>query len=96
MSTFVYSVEFERDRDGRWTATISELPGCSTWGDSKDAALEALKEAAFAYLTTAAEAGNLVEPTPGVKLFDKAPVLAIDIQLPRLTAHNVTRWVTME
>jgi len=81
MSTFVYPVEFEQDNDGRWSATILDLPGCSTWGNNKKESLEALKEALVAYLTTLAEEGRLPEHAPGVRFFEKAPVLAVDIKL---------------
>lgn len=50
MKTYVFEVELERDEDGRWSATIPALAGCSTWGHTKEEALEALREAAKAYL----------------------------------------------
>lgn len=82
MGTFVYQVEFEQDPDGRWSATIPDLPGCSTWGYTQEEALESLKEALMAYLTTLAENGKLsADRSPGIRYFDKAPVLAVDIKL---------------
>jgi len=50
MKTYIFKVELEKEEDGRWSATIPVLPGCATWGYTKEEALESLKEAAQAYL----------------------------------------------
>jgi predicted RNase H-like HicB family nuclease len=50
MKTYIFEVELEQDDDGRWSATIPALVGCSTWGYTKEEALQALREAAKAYL----------------------------------------------
>ncbi len=50
VKTYIFKVEFEQDEDGRWSADIPTLPGCATWGYTKEEALEALKDAAQAYL----------------------------------------------
>ena len=55
-----YRVELERDDDGRWSAWIEDLPGCAAWGYSRDEALEALKDAAIAYIEDMAEAGEVM------------------------------------
>jgi predicted RNase H-like HicB family nuclease len=87
MSTFVYQVECEQDTDGRWSATILELPGCSTWGNTKQEAIDSLKDATIAYLTTLAQDGRLVsKQNTDARYFDKAPVLAVDIKLPGAAA----------
>lgn len=31
--------------DGRWTAEVPSLPGCVTWGNTQQQALERIKEA---------------------------------------------------
>ena len=59
LTTYVFSVEIEQDEDGRWGAGISALPGCATWGYTAEEALEALQEAAQAYLEDMAEAGDI-------------------------------------
>ena len=33
--------------DGRWSAWIDELPGCATWGYTREEATQALREAAI-------------------------------------------------
>jgi len=36
MPNFSYTVEIEREDDGRWIAEIPELPGVMVYGNSKD------------------------------------------------------------
>jgi predicted RNase H-like HicB family nuclease len=50
MKTYVLKVELEKEEDGRWSAVIPVLPGCATWGYTKEEALETLKEDAQGYL----------------------------------------------
>jgi len=33
------------EEDGRWTAEVPTLPGCVTWGNTKEEAIERIKEA---------------------------------------------------
>ena len=58
MKTYIFNVEIEQDEDGRWGAAIPALPGCATWGYTEGEALEALQEAAQAYLEDMVEAGD--------------------------------------
>ena len=51
--------QLERDEDSRWSAWIDELPGCAAWGYTQDEALEALQDAAEAYIEDMVEAGEL-------------------------------------
>ena len=55
MKTYIFKAELEQDDDGRWGAEIPALPGCATWGYTKEEALEALQEAAQGYLEVLAE-----------------------------------------
>lgn len=58
MKTYVLDVEVEQDEDGRWSAAVPALAGCSTWGHTKQDALEALREAAQAYLEVSLTEGQ--------------------------------------
>ena len=50
MKTYIFTVEDERDEDGRWGAEVPSLPGCATQGHNRDEAVEELKEMTQAYL----------------------------------------------
>lgn len=58
MHTYVFDVEIEQETDGRWSAVIPTLPGCATWGYSKQEAFQSLQEAAKAYLEVLLEEGQ--------------------------------------
>lgn len=45
MARKVYKVTFERDEDGWWVATATDLPGCRTQGRSIAEARERIREA---------------------------------------------------
>ena len=55
----VYKAKLERDEDGRWSAWIDELPGGAVWGYTREEALDALQDAAEAYIEDMVEAGEL-------------------------------------
>ena len=80
MKTYFFPVEVE-DEDGRWVAEVPSLPGCATEGDSKEEALEALREAAQAYLDVMNEHGD---PLPErvqqeVMVIDSADFVAVTV-----------------
>ena len=63
MKTYVLPVDIEHDpADGIWEAEIPALPGCAVWGYSKVEALEALEEAAKAYLEVSLYHGDPLPP----------------------------------
>lgn len=45
-----YTVVLTREEDGRFSASVPALPGCHTWGDSFDHAVEMAHEAIGLYL----------------------------------------------
>ena len=49
MKTYVFKAEVEQE-DGRWVAEVPSLPGCATEGDTREEAIEALRQATQAYL----------------------------------------------
>ena len=75
MKTYIFPVELEQEEDGRWSAWIEALPGCAAWGHNKDEALQAIKDAAEAYLEDMAEAGEDI-PREGVSVVE-APVVTV-------------------
>lgn len=77
MKTYVFNVEIEQDEDGRWGAGIPALPGCATWGYTAEEALEALQEAAQAYLEDMVEAGDF-NPDGGLHV-GSAPAVTVTL-----------------
>lgn len=54
----MFPAELEEDEDGRRSATIEVLPGCSAWGYTSEEALNALRESAQSYLEVLREDGR--------------------------------------
>ena len=81
MKTYVFRVELEQDDDGRWGAEVPSLPGCATWGYTRDEALEALSEATQAYLDVLAEKGwPLPEETVGeIRIISSSDVVTATV-----------------
>jgi predicted RNase H-like HicB family nuclease len=77
VKTYLFKAELEQDEDGRWGAEIPALPGCATWGYTEEEALEALRDAAQAYLEDIIEAGEEI-PTKEVEVVE-APVVTVTL-----------------
>ncbi len=52
-----FLVTLDRDEDGAWVAECPQIPGCVSQGQSKDEAVENIKEAIRACLQVRAEQG---------------------------------------
>jgi len=76
MKTYIFTVGIEQEEDGRWSAWVDALPGCAVWGHSKHEALEALQEAAHAYIQVLVDKGQPIPP--GVQSID-APAVAVTV-----------------
>ena len=74
--TFIVPVEVEKEEDGRWSAWVEALPGCAAWGHSRQEALQALSEAAQAYIAVLLEKGKSIPP--GITTAD-CPVVAVSV-----------------
>ncbi|MCH7746239.1 MAG: type II toxin-antitoxin system HicB family antitoxin [Chloroflexi bacterium] len=81
MKTYIFRAEVEQDPSGRWGAEVPSLPGCATEGDTKEEALEALREAAQAYLEVMHEHGDPLpeEAEQEVTIINSADVVAITV-----------------
>ena len=61
MTTYSFTAELQEEaEDGRWSAWISVLPGCAAWGYSKEEAIDALRDAAEAYVADMVDAGEKI------------------------------------
>ena len=76
MKTYLFSVGVEQEEDGRWSAWVDALPGCAVWGYSREEALEAIKDAAQAYIEVLLEKGQSIPA--GVETVD-APLVAVTV-----------------
>jgi antitoxin HicB len=56
-----YSVVLTHDEEGRWLASVPALPGCHTWGTSREEALTNAQEAIDGCLESLRASG---EPVP--------------------------------
>lgn len=45
-----FTVQFDREKDGRWIAEVPELPGVMVYGDTPESALASVKALAFRVL----------------------------------------------
>lgn len=58
-----YRVYFEQDEDGKFTATVPELPRCISSGETRAQALENVKEAIEAYVESLRKHNEPVPPS---------------------------------
>ena len=77
MKTYILEANVQEEQDGRWSAWIGALPGCTAWGYSREEALEALKDAAELYLQDMVEEGEAL-PSKGVQVVE-SPVVAVNL-----------------
>lgn len=56
-----YRLVLRKEKEGNYTVLVPSLPGCITWGENVDHAIEMAKEAIEAYVEVLKEEG---EPIP--------------------------------
>ncbi len=79
MKTLVLRVALKEEEDGRWSASIPSLPGCSSWGYSRQEALENIKDAAEIYLEDMIAAGEgLPIPSDEIEVINE-PAVAVSL-----------------
>lgn len=78
VKSYVFRAELEQEDDGRWSAWIDALPGCATWGYSREEALAALKEAAQGYVEVMAEQGRPI-PVADMIQTTNVPLVAVTL-----------------
>lgn len=65
-----YTVVLEREEDGGFVATVPALPGCVSQGDSREEALENVREAIAVYIEDCRESGESVPTEDGREIVD--------------------------
>lgn len=67
-----YAIEiFHSEEDDGYIAVVPELPGCSAFGASEEAALEEIKVAMALWLETAAQEGREIPEPHGRELLNQ-------------------------
>ena len=61
-----FTVEIEREEDGRWIGEVVDLPGVLAYGNSHDEAVAKAKALAFRVLADRLEHGEIVPELEGV------------------------------
>jgi predicted RNase H-like HicB family nuclease len=61
-----FTVEIDRETDGRWIAEIVELPGVLAYGKTRDESLAKAKALAFRVLADRLEHGEQIPQITGV------------------------------
>ena len=77
MKSYIFHANVQQEADGRWSAWIQALPGCTAWGYRKEEALEALKDAAELYIQDMFDEGEKL-PKEGVQVVE-SPVVAVNL-----------------
>lgn len=54
-----------QDEDGIWIAEVPSLPGCHSDGDTKEDALENVRDAIATWIAYITERGERIPPDPG-------------------------------
>ena len=73
-----YTVEFEREEDGRWIADVHALPGCLAYGATRATALAAVRRLACDVIRQMVAAGESPPPEP--------PVARLRLEIPACRA----------
>jgi predicted RNase H-like HicB family nuclease len=61
-----FTIELEREDDGRWIAEVTDLPGVLSYGRTSSEALAAVKALALRVLADRLEHGEAAPELPGV------------------------------
>lgn len=60
---YSFTPTLQEEDDGRWSAWIEDLPGCSTWGYTREDALQSLRDAVVLVLEDMIECGETIPLT---------------------------------
>lgn len=58
--TRTFRILLRKEPEGAYTAMVPSLPGCITWGETVEQALEMIKEAIIGYIAVLQEEGETV------------------------------------
>lgn len=79
MKTLILKVALREEDDGRWSASVPALAGCSSWGYSKQEALENIKDAAEIYIEDMADASEKLPISSFALEVIEGPAVAVSL-----------------
>jgi len=79
MKTLILKVMLQEEEDGRWSASIPALSGCSSWGYSKQEALDNIKDAAEIYIEDMIDAGEGIPSSSDTLEIIEEPAVAVSV-----------------
>lgn len=62
-----YPIVLEHEDDGRFSVSAPDLPGCVSWGETREQAIEHIREAIEIWIESAKAEGEVV-PSPGTSV----------------------------
>lgn len=74
-----FTIEFDREVDGRWTANVPDLPGVMAYGDTREEAASRAQALALRVVADRIEHGNGTTELVGISLVES----------------DVSEWVAM-
>ena len=77
MKSYIFQARLQQETDGRWSAWVEALPGCTAWGYTREESLEALKDAVELYVQDMLEDREEL-PAKGVQVVE-SPVVAVNL-----------------
>lgn len=75
--TLRYTVVLTKEQDGRFSVSVPLLPGCFTWGHTREEAIAHAKEAVKLYVETCSQDGI---PIPKE---DAPPSVIVEVPVPK-------------
>lgn len=64
MKTLTYRIQLQPEPEGGFTVTVPALPGCVTYGETWDLAVEHAQEAIEGFLETLVQLGKTIPEEP--------------------------------
>jgi len=78
MHTYLLHVEIVKEENGRWSAGVPALPGCATWGYTKEEALKNIHDSVEAYIRAMRKAGEKTPKDATLEVI-KEPAVAVAV-----------------
>lgn len=78
MTTYTFKAEVYEEEDGRWSARVGILPGCATWGYTREEALEALHEGTTLYIECMLDFGDPIPEAGTLEAGDTTVTITVE------------------